>query len=104
MPHHPSNIRSAPEDVALTDIEETRQVVSRPHHVSAMYVHNTFWLASRTRCIQQEQRIFRVHFLRRTMRRKLQQIVVINLARASHPSSTSRINHHLLNALQIVEQ
>ena len=67
VPHDPADVRSAPVDVPVGDLEEGPGQVGHSHQVPAGGVHDALGLAGGAGGVEDEQRILRVHGLWRAV-------------------------------------
>ncbi len=69
MTGDPAHVRRTPVDVAVVIVENVLMRYGRVNHIAAGSVQYTFGRAGRTRRVEDEQRIFGAHFLRRAVGR-----------------------------------
>ena len=100
MADDPSDVGGAPENVALADVEETFEMVSGADHVSAVNVQDALRLAGGTGGVEQEERIFGVHFFGGTFWRELEQVVEIDFARGGDFGFGARIDDDFLDEVE----
>src|SRR5208283_6004816 len=67
MAGDPAGIRSAPEDIPLFEIKYHLCGVVCPDHISATGMDDSLRGTRRAACVEDKERIFRVHHLRRTV-------------------------------------
>ncbi|KAF5036627.1 hypothetical protein DSECCO2_573070 [anaerobic digester metagenome] len=67
----PAGVGGAPEDVVLLDVEDALRRVVGPDHVASARVHDPLRRPGRAARIEDEERVFRVHHLRRAVGRGL---------------------------------
>ncbi|KAF5032182.1 hypothetical protein DSECCO2_619940 [anaerobic digester metagenome] len=64
----PPGVGGAPEDIALLDVEVVAGGVVGPDHVAAAGMDDTLRCAGRAARVEDEERVFRIHHLRRAVR------------------------------------
>ncbi len=80
----PADIRGAPVDVAVVIIEDVLMRHRRVDEIAARRVQHALGLSRRARRVENEQRVLRVHLLRRTFR-----LGALAIASSSHTSRPS---------------
>src|ERR1019366_2503828 len=103
--HDPAGVGGVPENVLLVYIEERAQVVGRAHHEATVHVHYALWLPGGSRGIEDEERIFAVHFFGGAFARELHQReeVDFTLARGFELSLASLEDDNVLDKLETVD-
>src|ERR1039458_9183408 len=96
----PSDVGGAPEDVALADVEEAFEMISGADHVSAVNVHDALGLSGGTRSVEQEERVFGVHFFRGTLRWEFEQVVEIDFARGADFGFGARVHDYFFDEVE----
>ena len=91
----PADVGGAPVDVAVVIVEHVLMRHRREHQIAGAGMQHALGLAGRSRRIENEQRIFRVHRLARALRRHhLGGVVVPEVARRVHvDGGTGALDH-----------
>src|SRR5579863_4837627 len=100
MTNDPSDVGSAPEDIALADVEKTLEVIRGADHETTVHMHDALGLSRRPGGVEQEEGIFGVHRLGGTIGRKFQEVIEINFARGGDFAFSARVDDDFLNAVQ----
>ena len=90
VPGDPADIGRAPVDVAVVVVEDVLVRHRRVDEVAAGRVQHALRLAGRARGVEDEQRVFRVHLLRRAVGRHLGDLLVVPDVAALRPSRPGR--------------
>ena len=100
MAGDPSNIRSAPVDVVVLEIEDQLAGEIGLHRIAAGGVHQPFGLAGGAGGVEDVQRILCIHGLRRTLRRRGRHQLMPPLIASFlhvHRAAGTLVDHHMLD-------